>query len=418
MILQTENEVAIELINELKADSTLINTATKTKYTVNLPSGKLLLAKEDFCDMSLDSRLIDALHNMGYEKPSAIQAIAIPSILSGIDVAIQSESGTGKTISFVLPALNIVSDTKKPQVIVITPTKGLNIQVGEIFQQLGSALNINCFVVKDQELLECKCEIIVGSPGGLMNMLRKSLYDPNNIRMVIIDEADACLDLFSSQIIRIMKHFEKAKKVYFSATYSPTCKRMISKFSPTVVELYQTNKKPEKIRLFHLEVKKNDKISSLLEFYEYLSIGQLIIFTNTKVMAKKILEEFLLDKHMVSCIHGEMDIKEREENVQKFRNAEVKILIATDVFSRGMDIAQVNLIVNFDMPVFRGETVLETYIHRVGRSGRFGREGFVIDFISEKADYDALLDVQAKLNCVSKKLSIQALRDAYHEIMK
>lgn len=417
MKLDTDFEVAEELMEALNSDTDLINKAEQTTYTMNLPSNNKMLSKKSFSEMSLEENLIKAIHEMGFESPSNIQATAIPAILEGKHTVVQSQSGTGKTISYVVPVLNRIIKNGKPQALVIVPSRCLSYQIGEIFKELGKSLEITTYVCSDDDKYE-SCEVIVGCPGKLINLIHARVFNPELIKMVVVDEADDCLDKLGSQMVRILKHFEKSTKIFFSATYTPLIKNMINKFAPDAITLYDENKKPNEIKLFHIEAKKNEKTSLLLELYEYLNISQLIVFANSKQKVDDLKTKFETDGHIVSCVHGGFTNAEINQKIAIFKAAEAKILIATDIFGRGMDIPQVNAVVNYDLPVYEAKVMYETYLHRIGRAGRFGRAGFVIDFVNGKEDFNALLDLQTKYNFISKKFTLHSLREVFYSANK
>lgn len=409
------------LISSLKEDTKKLENAEKTQFTLKLSSGERLLSKENFKDFPFEPKLINGIYELGYEKPSLIQGSVIPLILQNVNLAVQSESGTGKTLSFVAPILHLMIPNKKVQAIILTPTKELNQQISHLTTELGKKMNITTYITTSKENYNntdelVENEIIVGSPGSILMLMEKNKFDIRKLKMFVIDEADACLEYLGSQTCRIMKRLnEDTQKIFFSATYNLTVKNMIKRFASDVKELYQENTKPQEIILFYMDVKRNEKLGVLLELYDFLSIGQMIVFVNSRAMVDRLKKDFESDLHKVSALHGEMDIEMRNLAVDDFRNARTKILVSTDVFSRGMDIPQVNLIVNFDLPVFRGEVQCEKYTHRIGRSGRFGRSGFVIDFIGGKEDFDALVEIQKKLETQSKKISIEALRNIFYK---
>jgi len=406
----------------LKEDTKIIENAEKTQFTLKLASGEKLLTKDTFTDMPLDSKLVNGIYTLGYEKPSIIQGAVMPLLIAGENIAVQSKSGTGKTLSFVAPMLNYLKSNKKVQAIILTPTKELNSQIAALTNTLGKFLDLTTYVTTNKENMNdlsdvIENEIVIGSPGSVLALMQKEKFDIEKIKMFIIDEADACLDYLGSQTCRILKRVPKsAQTVFFSATYDQTVKNMITRFVPDIKELYEENSKPQEILLFYMDLQRNEKISVLLELYEYLSIGQMIVFANSRKMVEILKKEFESDMHKVSAIHGEMDIDVRNETVADFRNAKTKILVCTDVFSRGMDIPQVNLVVNFDIPVFRGDVQSEKYIHRIGRSGRFGRSGFIIDFVGNREDFDALVEIQRRLETKSRKISIKALKDVFYKM--
>ncbi|KAM0684870.1 RNA helicase required for poly(A+) mRNA export, partial [Conglomerata obtusa] len=235
------------------------------------------------------------------------------------------------------------------------------------------------------------------------------MFDVKSIRMTVVDEADSCLDQNGAQTMRVLRSVT-GQKVFFSATYNEVIKKMIKHVAPNVEEIYAENSKPAEIKMYYIDLKRDKKTETLMLLCEYLSIGQMIIFVATRRRVEIVKKELEGDMHKVGCLHGEMDIDAREQAVDDFRKAKTKVLVSTDVFSRGMDIPQVNLIVNYDMPVYQNKVNSENYIHRIGRSGRFGRTGFIIDFISTKEDYDALIEIQDKLKSASKKFSMEDLK--------
>lgn len=424
MAIESLEENSLFLIKSLKEDTKIIENAEKTQYTLKLASGEHLLVKDKFSSLPLDPKLLKGIYELGYEKPSIIQGTVIPLIIDNTNLVVQSKSGTGKTLAFVAPLLNILCPNKKVQAIILTPTKELNQQIGQLTNELAQVMNLSTYITTSKENVNdlseiITNEIIIGSPGSILSLMQKGKFDISKLKMFIIDEADACLEYLGSQTCRIMKRLsDDTQKIFFSATYNNTVKSMITRFAKNVKELYEENSKPKEILLFYMDVKRNEKLSILLELYEYLSIGQMIVFANSRNMVEILKREFEGDMHKVSAIHGEMDVEVRNKTVDDFRNAHTKILVCTDVFSRGMDIPQVNLVVNYDLPVYRGEVQSEKYIHRIGRSGRFGRSGFIIDFVSGKEDFDALVEIQRRLETQSRKISVQALRDAFYKIQE
>ncbi|KAM0677597.1 RNA helicase required for poly(A+) mRNA export [Binucleata daphniae] len=351
-------------------------------------------------------------------------SFVIPIILDGKDLAMQSMSGTGKTISFVAPMLDKIKKDGNVQAIIMAPTIELCTQIGNIVNELGSSLNIKGLITttkesKDMLKLQKKIlenfEVIIGTPGGIRNMLRHNLFDPQNIKITVVDEADMIFDASSLDAMYVLK-VSTGQKVFFSATYENLIKNMIKRVSPNVEEVYsEYNSKPADIKLFYVEIKKEKKTETLMLLCEYLSIGQMIIFVSTRKRAELIKKDLENDMHKVGCVHGEMDIDLREKTVDEFRKAATKVLVSTDVLSRGIDIPQINLVVNYDMPIYQNKVLSENYIHRIGRCGRFGRTGFVIDFISGEEDYKALIELQDKLKSPSKKFSMEDLKNAFYD---
>ncbi|KAG0418565.1 ATP-dependent RNA helicase DBP5, partial [Dictyocoela roeselum] len=274
-------------------------------------------------------------------------------------------------------------------------------------------------VLKGQAAEKTNAEVLVGTPGAIIMAIKEKVFDPINIAIFVADEADVTMDIdgMGSTTMRVLREVLNAQKVFFSATYNTQMIKIINKYAPGALQFLNTkNKKKKKIRLFHMCVSRNDKIKTLLEIYELLSIGQSVVFVSTKKMVDRLRDIFTSDLHSVACLHGDMDDSERTRIVSDFRNAKTKILISTDLFSRGMDIPQVNLVINFDLPVYDRNANLQTYLNRIGRSGRFGRNGFVIDFVSSDEDKKVVMKFAREIDCKSEEISIEALREVYEEM--
>ncbi|TBU08711.1 ATP-dependent RNA helicase [Hamiltosporidium magnivora] len=422
MNFQTEKQVAFELFEELSKDTEKIKSsiqASLNNWEIKMPKNQNLIVKEKFSEMELNDSLLDSIYEMGYEQPSIIQAASIPTILKGDDLAVQSKSGTGKTLAFAACLLQKCVSKGGLQAVVLTPTRVLNQQVSDVIAKLGAPNNIKVYTVKPDVEYENQ-EIIVGSPGGVLKLFSMDKEKAQTVKIIVIDEADAVLNLdgMGSHAYRILKILEKSQKIYFSATFYSQIKKVIEDFSPKATCMYEKeNLKPEEIKLYYLEIERKEKMKAIKSLYEYLSVGQSIIFVATKHMVEVLRKELEADLHETACLHGDIEMAAKEKVVDDFRTAKARVLISTDIFSRGMDIPQVNLIINFDLPIVKGIPNVETYIHRVGRSGRFGRSGFVVDLVSDSNDLKALLKFQIELKSVAKKFSIKALEEVYEENM-
>lgn len=413
--LCSDKETAREILKLLNEDTVRLENDNLSDY--RLKKGEKLLIKEKFEEMQLPAALVKALYIKGFDRPSLIQKSSIPLIILGADCGIQSKSGTGKTVAYAVGILQKIVASKKPQALVITPTRELNKQVGGVISGLGSSIGVSVLVaLKRREIGTVVEEVVVGSPGTLLHLFRDGKIDVSGIKIVVVDEADATLDPdgMGAQAAQILHFVVHAQKVFFSATYSERIKGLISSISPEIERLYESeNSKPEEIKLYCIDVKKSNKIETLMGLYNYLTVAQSIVFVATKRMVDTLKGIFESDMFTVSFLHGDMDMSEREKAFKDFKDAKTKVLISTDVFSRGMDIPQVNLIMNFDLPVYEGKPNVETYIHRIGRSGRFGRAGFVIDFLSSEHDVMAEATFAKELRCYSKKFTLEALKGAF-----
>lgn len=415
----SDKEVAKGLFSALKEDTSKVNEiSAESLYSVQLESGKELISAEDFESMNLKKDLLSGMYAMGLEKPTHIQNIAVPHILGGSDVAFHSKSGTGKTIAFALGALQKVEPGKGPQVIILTPTRELSNQVGGVIKKLGSFIGANvCFALRDFVADSIPEEIVVGSPGKILGLLNNKAIDSQNVVMVILDEADELISqqTFCAQTLKLLKLLGRAQKVFFSATYSDFSRASVKKLAPKCDTFFEKNVKADKIQLYYIEIDKNLKIDALKSLLELLTIAQVIVFVATRNMVDIISRNLVAERHSVSSIHGHMDASVRDQAFQDFLQAKTKILITTDVFSRGMDIPQVNLIVNFDLPMSSNESFEESYIHRIGRSGRFNRSGFVIDFVSGAEDLRTLTQIQTYNGTISQRFTLGALEEIFGE---
>ncbi|CAD25181.1 ATP-DEPENDENT RNA HELICASE INVOLVED IN mRNA EXPORT FROM THE NUCLEUS [Encephalitozoon cuniculi GB-M1] len=419
-LIQDDKEVARELFTMIKHDTTAIETGLDGSISgVGTDRGQKLLVAEHFSDMGLSDELLKAIYNQGFEKPSLIQKSAIPHILRGHNVVVQSKSGTGKTIAYTCGVLGNTKIGERTQVMVVTPTRELSTQVTEVISGLAGPLGIKVFsALKNKITDSIGEEVVVGSPGTILKLMELGKLNYKGVKMIVLDEADILLDkdMMGTQTFRILKLISGAQMIFFSATFSEQVKQTIEFYAPDAVKMYEErNGKPDEIKLFYIEAEGENKRRALKSLYEYLSISQMIIFVSTKATVNYLRKKLEDDLHSVSCLHGDLEIEEREKAVGDFRSSKSKILLTTDVFSRGMDIPQVNLIVNYDLPIYRGVASTQTYIHRIGRSGRFGRTGFVVDFVRDE-ELEAYLSFQKELKFASKKFTIRALEEVAEEL--
>ncbi|KAM0671398.1 RNA helicase [Ordospora colligata] len=419
-LIQDDKEVARELMAQIKQDTSTI--ASRIDTTVGVKSEQKLLVAEHFSETGLSVDLLRALYRQGFEKPNPIQKSAIPHILSKHNIVVQSKSGTGKTLAYTCGILGNIMAGKEAQAIVITPTRELSTQTAKVISQVAQYLGVTVFLALKGEITTRAIneEIIVGCPGMILSLIQNRKLGYKGIKMVVLDEADALLDITCSmgaQTYQILKLIAGAQMIFFSATYSEERKHTIDFFASDAIKMYEErNGKPEGIKLFYIEAEGDNKRKALKSLYEYLSVSQMIIFVNTKATVNYLRKKLEDDLHSVSCLHGDLEKEERDKAVDEFNKSNTKILLTTDVFSRGMDIPQVNLIVNYDLPIYKGVASTQTYIHRIGRSGRFGRMGFVVDFVKGD-ECEAYLGFQNELKFASKKFTIRALEEVAEEMV-
>ena len=343
-----------------------------------------------FDDMSLKDDLLRGIYAFGFEKPSGIQSKAILPMSTGRDILAQAQSGTGKTGTFVIGSLSRVDPAiKAPQVLIMVHTHELAQQIAKVATAIGShmKLQVLCAVggsqVRDNiRALEQGVQFIVGTPGRIYDLVNRDVLDRRNIRVLILDEADQMLeDLFYKQVMCILeKGFPESSQVaLFSATMAPEVVAVANKIlrDPIRILINSEDVPLDGIRQFFIELGREDhKFECICDLYKHLNITQALIFCNKRQKAEMLTEKMSAQGYPVSCIHGEMEKTERTRRLEMFRSGSTRVLVSTDLLARGIDVQQVSLVINYELPTTR-----ENYIHRIGRCGRFGRKGTAINLI-------------------------------------
>ena len=351
-----------------------------------------------FEDMNLKTPLLRGIYTLGYETPSMIQQKGIVPALKGNDVILHSQSGTGKTATFSIAVLNGISfeefDPHMVQALILSPTRDLAQQTQQVVKNLGRYMNINCHCCiggkstrDDFDVLKTSPHIVTGTPGRIIaNMKNKSLLT-RNIKTVVIDECDVMLtEGFKEDMYFIFTMLPKETQVIIvSATFPPQVLEMSKKFmnNPTEILIPQEEITLEGIKQFYVscpnDFSKEDVIKDL---FEMITLAQTVIFTNSKNRAISLCDSMNRDDHAATCIHSDMPQREREDILRGFIKGESRVLIATDIIARGIDVQQISLVMNFDLP-----TSKENYIHRIGRGGRFGRKSVAINLVTDRDRY-------------------------------
>ncbi|XXQ39121.1 RNA helicase [Plasmodiophora brassicae] len=363
-------------------------------------SGKIDIVTS-FDDMDLKPDLLRGIYNYGFERPSAIQQRAIVPILSGRDVIAQSQSGTGKTTIFCVGILQMIDTKKKDlQALVLSPTRELAEQSRNVMLALGDYMNARCHaciggksVGDDIRALESGVHAVSGTPGRVYDMIKRRALETRHIRMLVIDEADEMLSQgFKDQIYDIYRYLPPTTQVVLiSATLPHEILEMTTKFmsNPVRILVKRDELTLEGIKQFFVAVEKEEwKFDTLCDLYDTLTITQAVIFCNTRRKVDWLTEKMREANFTVSAMHSEMPQSERDAIMNEFRSGKSRVLIATDIFGRGIDVQQVSLVINYDLPTNR-----ELYIHRIGRSGRFGRKGVAINFVKND-DVRILRDIE------------------------
>ena len=366
---------------------------------------KLELSELSFDELNIKENLLRGVYSYGFEKPSIIQHKAVPILMKGTDVIAQAQSGTGKTGAFSIGSLNNVDeDLKETQVIILAPTRELADQTFKVITELSSYTKVtSCKViggtrVQDgiQELRKIP-HVIVGTPGRILDMLLKKHIYTEHIKTLIIDEADEMLSQgFREMIHNIFNYIPKKTQVgLFSATFPEELLELSNQFmnNPEKVLVKKESLTLEGISQYYINVKHHNwKYDVLTDIYNTINIAQCIIYINSKNRLQEIYQALNQDDFPVGMIHGSLMTSEREQIMNQFRQGEIRILLSTDLLSRGIDIQQLSLVINYDLPIQK-----ETYIHRIGRSGRYGRKGVAINFVTDR-DLPDLEELQTFYN--------------------
>jgi len=352
---------------------------------------KSLKVSETFDEMSLSDNLLRGIYAYGFEKPSAIQQRGIVPIKEGRDILAQAQSGTGKTGTFVIGSLcRVDPGLNQVQVLVIAPVRELAQQIESVARGIGSylPLNVHCAtggspLRDDIKAIEKGAQFIVGTPGRIYDLLYRKIINRDNIRVMILDEADQMLeDRFKEQMMCILNlGFPKAMQVaLFSATMPDDVVDLANSLlqNPARILVPPTDVALEGIQQFCVNIDREEwKLDALCEIYQSLNISQALIYCNKRQRAEWIADKMSQNGFPISFIHGEMEVGERKKRMQNFRTGSVRVLICTDLLARGIDVQSVSLVINYELP-----TNKENYIHRIGRAGRYGRKGTTINFVS------------------------------------
>lgn len=369
-------------------------------------------------DMKLSKEVIKAVSDMGFEEFSPIQKSSIPLLLEGRDVIGQAQTGTGKTAAFGIPIIEKVNPRlNKVQALVLCPTRELSIQVSEEISNLSKyKKNIRVMPIYGGQPIERQLrglkqgiQIVIGTPGRVMDHMRRGSLKLNNLNFFVLDEADEMFDMgFRQDIEMILEDVpEERQSLFFSATMAKEIMDFAKKYqnNPEVVKVVNKELTVPKVKQVYLELRNDIKTEILSRLLDIKNPRLTVVFCNTKKKVDELTSELQSRGYFADGLHGDLKQNQRDTVMDKFRNNTIDILVATDVAARGIDVDDVDMVVNYDMPQDN-----EYYVHRIGRTARAGRTGTAISFVTSR-EYGNLKQIEKYTKTKIEKISIPTIKD-------
>lgn len=366
-----------------------------------------------FSDLGISAEILKSVEEMGYTQPSPIQIQSIPFILQGRDVIGQAQTGTGKTAAFGIPIIDLVdSNVNKPQAIILCPTRELAVQVeGEIQKLAKYHRGINSVAIYGGESIDRQIrvlrkgvQIVVGTPGRVQDHINRGTLKLDSVGILVLDEADEMLDMgFRDDIEAILQEMpEERQTVFFSATMAKPIMDLTRKYqtNPEIVKIDKKELTVSNIEQTYYEVKNPLKLELMARLMNVHNINLSVVFCNTKRMVDEITEGLIARGIAADALHGDLSQAQRDKVMGKFRKGHCKVLVATDVAARGIDVDNVEAVFNFDLPLDE-----EYYVHRIGRTGRAGKNGKAISFVTGRRDSFKMRDLERYTKATITKMS-------------
>ncbi|SKB74659.1 ATP-dependent RNA helicase RhlE [Soonwooa buanensis] len=368
----------------------------------------------NFTDLNLIEPIIKAVQKIGYETPTPIQEKAIPTILKGQDFLGCAQTGTGKTAAFAIPILqNLMSryspNNKKIKALILTPTRELAIQIEENFKDYGSDLPLKSLVIfggvkqgAQEASLRKGVDVLIATPGRLLDFINQRIISLKDLEIFVLDEADRMLDMgFVHDVKKVIKLIpQKRQTLFFSATMPKEISALANSIlhNPVKVEVTPVSSTADTIQQSVFLVEKNDKLDLLIHILKDQKIDQLLVFSRTKHGADKIARSLHKAKISAEAIHGNKSQNQRQNALSNFKSKKTRVLVATDIAARGIDIDELKYVLNFEL-----SDVSETYVHRIGRTGRAGNEGTSFSFV----DGLDLVNLRNTEKLIGKKIPVE-----------
>lgn len=347
-----------------------------------------------FEQLGLNEKVLKAIHRMGFEKPSPIQEKSIPVMMENQDVIGQAQTGTGKTLAFTSVLLSKIDELKdKPQAYILSPTRELSMQIYEELKKIGYYTDLRFVCVyggsgieKQIKAIKKGVDIVVGTPGRMMDLMRRKVLDFSQVNYVVLDEADEMLNMGFIEDIQTILEATKSEHItmLFSATMPEGIKKIAKKYMRDDfkhIQIKQKTKTASTVRQYYVEVKSNDRFEALCRLIDCETINSGIIFCRTKKSVDEVTEQMQKANYNVEAMHGDLSQDYRSRTLKKFKEGTIKFLIATDVAARGIDADNVTHVINYELP-----QESDLYVHRIGRTGRANREGVAYTIVCGKEE--------------------------------
>ncbi|WP_411678749.1 DEAD/DEAH box helicase [Clostridium thailandense] len=378
-----------------------------------------------FSDLGLSDDILRAIDDMGFEEPSNIQAEVIPVILEGFDVIGQAQTGTGKTLAFGAPVLSkFIGSDKKPTSIILTPTRELAIQVNDELVRVSKHSRIKLLPVYGGQPIERQIkalrrgiDMIVGTPGRVLDLIRRNVIDLSSIKFLILDEADEMLNMgFIDDIESIIKECgDDRQTLLFSATMPNEIKKLAKRYmkpDSKHISIVKNAMTVSTINQYYYEIKHKDRFESLCRILDVDEPTTAIIFCKTKRGVDELVESMQARGYNVEGMHGDMSQNQRMNTLRKFKEGNLEFLVATDVAARGIDVEDVTHVINYDLP-----QDTESYVHRIGRTGRANKEGIAYTLVTAR-EYMTLKQIEKVTKSKIKRKEIPSIDDIFHSKYK
>lgn len=356
----------------------------------------------NFTQLQLIKPILDALQDAGYHEPTEIQAKAIPHILKGKDVLGCAQTGTGKTAAFALPILQMLHGRKKDltiKALILTPTRELALQIDDNFKSYEKYLKVRSLAIfggvpqgKQVNALKRGVDVLIATPGRLFDLIQQGFVNLSKIEILVLDEADRMLDMgFINDVKKVLTKVPKKRQtLLFSATIPKSIRKFANSIltNPAEVSVTPVSSTAETVQQSVYFVEKNEKVGLLIHLLKDQPIERSLVFTRTKHGADKLVRKLGKTGIQAAAIHGNKSQNARQRALEDFKHSKIRVLVATDIASRGIDIDELPMVVNYELP-----NVPETYVHRIGRTGRAGRDGVAISFCGTE-EMDELKGIQ------------------------